>query len=332
MTFRIGRRAFLALLGGAAAAWPLAAQAQASKNIPRLCFLTYDPGTLQSNRFDAPFQGLRDLGYANGQNIAIDYLSVEGNGERFPALAGECLRLKADVIAVSTTPAAQAAMAATRTIPIIMIALGDPVRTGLVNSLAQPGGNVTGLSLMVPEVAAKRLGLLKEAIPGISRVLVLAYLADPIAPLQVKALEEAARSLGVTLQVHDIRTADDLPAAFDAAAKEHAEALLTTAESIFVAQRARVTELAARYKLPAMYCYSTHVVDFGGLMAYDVSYPDLIRRAASYVDRILKGAKASDLPVEQPIKFEFSINLKTAKTLGLTIPPGVLAIADEVIE
>ena len=243
------RRDFITLLGGATA-WPLTAHAQAPKNIPRLCFLTFDPGTLQSNRFDAFFQGLRDLGYANGQNIVIDYLSAEGNGERFPALASECLRLKADVIAVSTTPAAQAAMAATRSIPILMIGLGDPVRTRLVSSLAQPGGNVTGLSLMVPEVAAKRLGLLKEAIPGISRVLVLSYLADPIAPLQVKALEEAARSLGVTLQVHDIRTADDFPAAFDDAAKEHAEALLTTAESIFAAQRARVTELAARYKLP----------------------------------------------------------------------------------
>jgi putative ABC transport system substrate-binding protein len=212
-----------------------------------------------------------------------------------------------------------------------MIGLGDPVRTGLVNSLAQPGGNITGLSLMVPEVAAKRLGLLKETIPGISRVLVLTYLADPIAPLQVKALEEAARSLGVTLQIHDIRTADDLPVAFDAAAKDQAEALLTTAESIFVAQGGRVTELAARYNLPAMYCYS-NVVDLGGLMAYDVSYADVIRRAASYVDRILKGVKVSDLPVEQPIKFEFSINLKTAKTLGLIIPPGVLAIADRVIE
>jgi putative ABC transport system substrate-binding protein len=271
------RRDFITLLGGATA-WPLTAHAQAPKNIPRLCFLTFDPGTLQSNRFDAFFQGLRDLGYANGQNIVIDYLSAEGNGERFPALASECLRLKADVIAVSTTPAAQAAMAATRSIPILMIGLGDPVRTRLVSSLAQPGGNVTGLSLMVPEVAAKRLGLLKEAIPGISRVLVLSYLADPIAPLQVKALEEAARSLGVTLQVHDIRTADDFPVAFDDAAKEHAEALLTTAESIFAAQRARVTELAARYKLPAMYCYS-NVVDIGGLMAYDVSYPDVIRRS-----------------------------------------------------
>jgi putative tryptophan/tyrosine transport system substrate-binding protein len=326
------RRDFITMLGGATAVWSLAARAQQPKNLPRLCFLTFDPGTLQSNRFEAFFQGLRDLGYINGQNIAIDYLSAEGNGERFPALAAECVRLKADVIAVSATPAAQAAMAASRTIPITMIGLGDPVRTRLVSSLAQPGGNVTGLSLMVPEVAAKRLGLLKEAIPGISRVLVLSYLADPIAPLQVKALEDAAPSLGVALQVHDIGTADDLPTAFDAAAKEHAEALITTAESIFAAQGARVTEFAARYKLPAMYCYSTNVIDFGGLMAYDVSYPDVIRRAASYVDRILKGAKASDLPVEQPIKFEFSINLKTAQTLGLTIPPGVLAIADKVVE
>src|SRR5215470_11535420 len=229
------RREFITLLGGAAA-WPLAARAQQPKNLPRLCFLTFDPSTLQSNRFDAFFQGLRDLGYANGQNIAIDYLSAAGDGNRFPALAAECLRLKADVIAVSTTPAAQAAIAATHAVPIIIIGLGDPVRTGLVNSLAHPGGNVTGLSLMVPEVAAKRLGLLKEAIPGISRVLVLSYLADPIAPLQVKALEVAARSLGVTLQVHDIRTADDLPAAFDAAAKDHAESHPTTAESIFIAQ------------------------------------------------------------------------------------------------
>jgi putative ABC transport system substrate-binding protein len=326
------RRDFIWGIVGSVAAGPLSARAQAPKTMPRLCFLTFDPGTLQSNRFEAFFQGLRDLGYANGQNIAIDYLSAEGNGERFPALAAECLRLKADIIVVSTTPGAKAAIVATHTIPIVMIGLGDPVRTGLVKGLAQPGGNVTGLSLMVPEVAVKRLGLLKEAIPGISRVLVLSYLVDPIAPLQVKALQEAASSLGVTVQVHDIHTADDLPAAFDAAAKDHVDAFLTTAESLFVTQRARLTELAARYKLPAMYSYSTNVVDAGGLMAYDVSYPDVIRRAASYVDRILKGAKPSDLPIEQPTKFEFSINLKTAKTLGLTIPSGVLAIADKVIE
>jgi putative ABC transport system substrate-binding protein len=242
------------------------------------------------------------------------------------------LRLGGDVIVVSTTPAAQAAMAATRTVPIIMIGLGDPVRTGLVNSLVEPGGNVTGLSLMVPEMGAKRLGLLKEAIPEITRILVLTYFADPIAAVQVQALQEAARSRGVTLQVRDIRSGDDLPAAFEAAAAENAQALLTTAESIFVAQRTRVTELAARYKIPAMYCYSRHVIDAGGLMAYEASYSDVIRRAASYVDRVLKGATASDLPVGLPTEFEFTINLKTARTLGLTIPPAVLALTDKVVE
>jgi putative tryptophan/tyrosine transport system substrate-binding protein len=331
---QLKRRELLTLIGGAAAAWPLAARAQQPKNVPRLCFLTFDPGTLlsRSPRFDAFFQGLRDLGYVDGQTINIDYLSADGQGERFPKLAAECLRLKADIIAVSTTPAAQVAKDATHTVPIVMIALGDPVGTGLVDSLARPGGNVTGMSQMVPEVAAKRLGLLKEAVPGISRVLVLSYLDDPIAPVQVKALKDAAPSLGVTLQIHDIRSGDDLSAAFDDGAKEHAEGLLTTAESMFVVHRARVTELAARYRLPAIYPYSIQAVDAGGLMAYDVNNSDLFRRAATYVDMILKGVKPSDLPVQQPTKFEFVINLKTAKTLGLTFPPGLLAIADKVIE
>jgi putative ABC transport system substrate-binding protein len=325
------RRQFISLLGGAAASWPLGARAQQSKKIPRLCFLTFDPGTLQATRF-AFFEGLRDLGYVDGRSINIDYLSAEGRGERFPALAAECLRRKADIIAVSTTPAAQAAKNATLTTPIVMIALGDPVGTGLVDSLAQPGRNVTGMSMMVPEVAAKRLGLLKESVPGISRVLVRTYLDDPIALLQVKALKDAAPSLGVTLQIQDVRTGDDLPAAFEAGAKEHAEGMITTAESMFAIHRAQVAELAARYRLPAMYCYSAHVLDAGGLMAYDTNYSDLQRRAATYVDMILKGAKPSDLPVQQPTKFEFVIILKTAMTLGITIPPGVLAIADEVIE
>jgi putative tryptophan/tyrosine transport system substrate-binding protein len=328
----IRRREFITLLGGAAAAWPLVARAQQSKNIPRLCFLTFDPGTLRSTRFDAFFEGLRDLGYVDGQSITIDYLSAEGHGEEFPALAAECLRRKADIIALSTTPAARAAKNATRTIPIVMIALGDPVGTGLVDSLAQPGANVTGMSMMVPELAAKRLELLKEAVPRIARVLVLSYLTDPIAPLQVKALKEAARLLDVTLQVHDIQTANDLPAAFDAGIRERAEGLLTTAESIFVAERARVSGLAARYRLPAIYPYSIQVTEAGGLMAYDVNFPDLERRAATYVDRILRGAKPSDLAIQQPSKFALVINLKTARALGLEVPPTLLARADEVIE
>jgi putative tryptophan/tyrosine transport system substrate-binding protein len=328
------RREFITLFGGAAAVWPVAARAQHLKKIPRLCFLTFDPGTLQSRppRFDPFFESLRDLGYVDGQTITVHYLTADGHGERFPALAAECAGLNADIIAVSTTPAAQAAKSATRTIPIVMIALGDPVGTGLVDSLAQPGGNITGMSLMVPEAAAKRLGLLKEAVPGISRVLVLSYVDDPIAPVQVKALKAAAASLGVTLQIREIRTGDDLPAAFDAGAEERAEGLLTTAESLFVVHRARVAELAARYRLPAIYPFAVQVVDAGGLMAYDVNTGDLFRRAATYVDKILRGARPSDLPVQQPTKFEFVINLKTAKTLGLTFPPGLLAIADQVIE
>jgi putative tryptophan/tyrosine transport system substrate-binding protein len=328
------RRDFITLIGGAAAAWPLAAHAQQPKKIPRLCFLTFDPGTLQSRspRFDPFFDGLRDLGYVNGQTVQIDYLSAEGHGERFPALAAECLRLKADIIAVSTTPAAQAAKNATRTIPIVMIALGDPVGTGLVDNLAQPGGNITGMSMMVPELAAKRLGLLKEAVPRLSRVLVLSYLPDPIAPLQVKALNEAARSLGVALQIKDIQTGDDLPAAFDAGVTERVEGLLTTAESMFVVHRTQVAELAARHRLPAIYPYSIQVTDGGGLMAYDISIADLHGRAAKYVDRILKGAKPSDLPVQQPTNLKFVINLKTARALGLDLPASILALADEVIE
>jgi len=327
------RREFITLLGGSFA-WPFAARAQQPKKVPRLCFLTFDPGTAHSPspRFNPFFEGLRELGYVDGQNIAIDYLSADGDGERFPALAAECLRLNADIIAVSTTPAAQAAKNATRTIPIVMIALGDPVGTGLVDSLAQPGGNLTEMSLMVPEVAAKRLNLLTQIRSGISRVLVLTYLDDPIAPLQVHALQNAARSLRVTLRVRNVETGDDLPAAFDAGTKERAHGVLTTAESLFIVNGARVAELAARHRLPAIYPYTMQVVDAGGLMAYDVRIADLFRRAATYVDRILKGAKPGDLPIEQPTKFEFVINLKTAKTLGLTFPPGLLAIADQVIE
>jgi putative tryptophan/tyrosine transport system substrate-binding protein len=268
----------------------------------------------------------------DGQTIIIDYLSADGDAERFPALTAECLRLKADIIAVSTTPATRVAKNATRSIPIVMLALGDPVGTGLVDSLAKPGGNVTGMSAMLSELAAKRLALLMEAVPGISRVLVLSYLADPIAPLQVKALKDAAPSLGVVLQIQEIQSGDYLPAAFDAGAREHAQALLTMGESMFVVHRARVSELAARYRLPAIYPYTIQVVDGGGLMAYDSSYPDLIRRAAAYVDRILKGAKPSDLPVQQPTKFELVINLKAAKAIGLTISESFLLRADRLIE
>jgi putative ABC transport system substrate-binding protein len=242
------------------------------------------------------------------------------------------LRLKADIIAVTTTPAALAVKNATRTIPTVMVALGDPVGTGLVDSLARPGGNLTGMSQMTSGLAAKRLEVLKEAVPAISRVLVLSYLVDPIAPLQIKALKEAAPSLGVTLLIHDIRTADDLPGALDGAVREHAQGLLTTAESLFRLQRARVTELAAHHRLPAVYSYAAFARDSGGLTAYDVNNSDLHKRAATYVDKILKGAKPSDLVVQQPTKFDLVINLKTAQALRLTIPQSLLVRADEIIQ
>jgi len=327
------RRVFNLFFGAAMAVWPLAGHAEQPNKIPHLCFLTFDPGTLQSRspRFDAFFEGLRELGYVNGQTISIDYLSAEGLDERYPALVSQCLRFNADIIAVSTTPAAQAAKRATRTIPIVMIALGDPVGTGLVESIAKPGGNVTGMSMMVPELAVKRLELLKEAVPGISRVLVLSYLADPIAPLQVAALDKAAPSLGVTIFVRDIRGEADLAAAFDAGVREHVDGLLITAESVLVVYRVRISEFAARLKLPAVYPYSIQVTD-GGLMAYDTNIPDLHRNAALYVDKILKGAKPSDLPIQQPTKLSLIINLKAAAAIGLKLPPSLLARADKVIE
>ena len=327
----IDRRTFLAGTGAALLAAPLAAEAQQAKKLPRLCFLTFDPGTTQSSRFTPFFQHLRELGYVEGRTITIDYLSTDGRGERFPALAVECLRLKADIIVVTTTPAAQAAKNATRTIPIVMHMLGDPVATGLVASLARPGGNVTGVTIMASGLSAKRLEMLKAAVPRLSRVLVLSYLVDPIAAPQVKELESAAHSLGVKLLVQDVRTGDDLPAAFDAGTRWHADGLLTTAESILVVQRKRIVELASQHRLPALYPYRA-VVDSGGLMAYDSFTPALQARTATYVDRILKGEKPSQLPVEQPTKFELVINLKTAKALGLTIPPSLLGRADEVIQ
>jgi putative tryptophan/tyrosine transport system substrate-binding protein len=323
--------AFFAML--ALLAMPAVSEGQQSKQIPRLCVLTPEPGTLhtRSPQLDVFFQALRDLGYVNGQSIIVDYLSADNHGERFPSLVDDCLRRKADVIFASTTPAAVAAKNATRTTPIV-IRTGDPVATGLVKSLAQPGGNVTGVSLMIPELAAKRLQLLKEAVPGISRVMVLTYLVDPIAPLQVKAMTEAAPSLGVTLQVYDIRSGDEIPAVFEAAVREGAQGLVVTAETIFFTYRSLVGELATRHRLPTMYNTWIQAREGGGLMAYSPVSSEVQRRVAGYVERILKGAKPSDLPVEQPTKFELLINLKAAEALGLTIPPTLLARADEVIE
>jgi putative ABC transport system substrate-binding protein len=290
--------------------------------------MSYDP-----SRFDAFFQTLRDLGYVDGQSISIDYLSAQGDGERFPALVDECLSRKADVIVATTTPAARVAKKkATSTVPIVMIALGDPLRTGLVDSLARPEGNITGATMMTSDLAGKRLELLKQAAPRLSRALVLSNLADPIAPLQVRVLEAAAPSLGVALVIRDIRAVDDLPAAFEVGLRDGADGLIVTGESIFVVNRARLTELAARHKLPAIYPWSLMVTDAGGLMAYDSNEPDLHWHAAGYVDRIFKGAKPSELPIHRPTNVQLVINLKAARALGLTIPAAVLTRAHQIIE
>jgi putative ABC transport system substrate-binding protein len=329
------RRAFIAV-ACAAVAWPMCGVTQPVKRVPRLCFLTFDPGTSQSpaKRFEAFFERLRELGYANGETIAIDYLHPEGRSDRYPELAAECLHLKADIIVVSTTPGAQALKNATATIPIVMVALGDPVGAKLVDSLSHPGGNLTGTTIMTSVLAVKRLELLKQAVPELSRVLVLTYPVDPISPLQVEAMKEAASTLGVTLHVIGIKTPDDLPAAFEAGSAVGAQGVLTTAESIFRVARAQVTELAARHRLPAVYPFAVIAQENGGLMAYDVSDNghELHRSAADYVDRILKGATPSELPIQQPTVLQLVINLKTAKALGLTLPPTLLARADEVIE
>lgn len=309
-------------------------EAQKSGKIPRLCFLTFDPGTLQtrSPRFDGFFHGLRDLGYVDGRNIHITYLSADNKGDRFPALIDECLKLKPDVIAVTTTPAAHLLKKATRTIPVVMVALGDPLGTGLVDSLSKPSQNITGMSLMVPQLAVKRLELLKELVPGLSRVLVLSFLADPIAPIQVKEMEGAARSMSVTLQVEDIRTADDLPGAFAAASRAGAQGALVTEESMFIVHRAQVTQLAAKHRLPVVYPFVLAVTDAAGLMAYTVKTYQVHRNAAAYVDRILKGAKIADLPVLQPTEFELVISLKTAQALGIAIPAPLRLRATQLIE
>src|SRR5215475_9761086 len=315
------RREFIALFGGAAA-WPLAARAQQSKT-PRLCFLTFDPGTLETTRFKPFFQALRDLGYVDGQTITIDYLSASGQGDRFPDLAADCVRSKADVIVVTTTPAAKAAKSATSSIPIVMYPLGDPVITGLVASLNRPEGNMTGLTFMASGIAAKRLELLKEVVPKISRVLVLSYRVDPISVPQLEELESAATSLGLNLLIQDIRSADDIGTAFNAGVEEGVEGVLTTAESIFAAQAKRVAQLALEHKLPGLYPYRI-VVDAGGLMAFDSYTSGFQARTATYVEKILKGSNPRDLPIERPTKFELVINMRTAKTLDLTIPSSLI--------
>jgi putative ABC transport system substrate-binding protein len=287
----VAQRAVVVAAAFALIGTPFPAHAFQAPKAPRLCFLTLDPGTLQANRFGAFFDGVRDLGYIAGRNLTIDYLSAEGRPERLPALAKECVQLNSDIIVATTTPFAQAAKAATSTIPIVMLVLGDPVGTNLADSLGRPGGNVTGTTSMASGLSAKRLELLKTAAPRISRILVLAQLTDPIAGAQIEELRRSASSLGVQLQIRDINSADDLPAAFSAGARERADALLVTSGSMFIVHRARVTELAARHRWPAMYS-NRPIGEAGGLMVYDADRATLEAATANYVDKLLKGARA----------------------------------------
>ena len=312
---------------------PLAAEARQPGKVHRIGFL----GTASASDFayarliESFRQGLRDLGYEEGKNIVIEYRWAEGRAERLPDLAAELVRLKVDVIVSHGTPGPLAAKHATSTIPIVMTSAGDPVGSGLVASLARPGGNVTGLNLLAPELGGKRLQLLKEVVPGVSRVAVLWNAANPYPVLVWRETEVSAPTLGVQLQSLEVRGPYDFESAFGAAIRGRAGALLTVEDPLTVIHRTQIVDFAAKSRLPAMYGIR-EFVDVGGLMSYGANIADLYRRAATYVDKILKGAKPSDLPVEQPTKFEFVINLKTAKALGLTMPQSLLIRADQVIQ
>jgi putative tryptophan/tyrosine transport system substrate-binding protein len=328
----VPRRAFMAIIAGGLLAAPLAAQAQPAGKVWRIGVLSSgSPSGSAVARVDAFKQGLRELGYVEGQNTVIESRWGAGKYESLPALAAELVRLKMDVILTAGVPAIRAAKEATSTIPIIMAVVVDPVATGLVASLARPGGNITGLSVMTPELVGKQLGMLKEIVPRASRVAVLWNPTNLGNPPQLRAAELAARTLGMRLQPLEARSPRDIDNAFAAMTKEAAGAIVVLVDVMFIDQRTRIADLAATRRLPAVYGQVEHV-ESGGLMAYAPSFLDNFRRAAVYVDKILKGAKPGDLPIEQATKFELVINLKTAKALGLTIPPSLLARADQVIE
>ncbi len=318
------------LLGGLFS--PLAVAAQQAAKVPRIGFLAQN--LAPSGPQEAFLQGLRDVGYVEGRNIVIEYRDAEGKFERLPALAAEVVALKVDVIVAPSTVAALAAKHATRTLPIVFAGANDPVTDGLVTSLARPGGNVTGLSSLGPELAGKRLELLKQADPGVSRVAVLWQPGGSGERTEKDILKEtdvAARALGVRLQVVEARGPADLDRAFSDMTKARAGALTVVGSPLFVNERRRLADLAAKNRLPAVYPGRLYV-DAGGLMSYGPNLADLLRRAATYVDKILKAAKPADLPIEQPTKFELVINLKAAKALGITIPRSVLGRADQVIQ
>jgi putative ABC transport system substrate-binding protein len=331
----MNRRAFVA--GGVALlAAPRGGEAQQAAKVARLGYL--GTGSLESPEIQANLnafrQGLSDLGYVEGPGIHIEYRTADGKLEQLAALATELVRLKVDIIVAAATPAARAAQQATTTIPVVAVAMGDPVRDGLVASLARPGANITGSTFLGPELVPKRLEILKEAIPKISRAAALWHpgaFSERTTQDMLKETERVARALGVHLQLVEARRADEFDRAFTAMTNARADALVTFPSPMLYSERRRLVGLAAKHRLPSMF-NAREFVELGGLMAYGASIADLNRRAAIYIDKILKGAKPADLPVEQPTKFELVINLKTAKALGLTIPQSLLLRADEVIQ
>jgi putative tryptophan/tyrosine transport system substrate-binding protein len=305
------------------------AQAQQPKKVPRIGYLTAASLSAFAARTEAFRQGLRELGYIEGKNILIEYRYADGKTDRVPALADELVRIKVDVIVTGGAPATLSAKDATRTIPIVMGSDADPVGSGVVASLARPGGNITGLSTLATDISGKRLELLKEIVPRLSHVAVFGTSTYPGNGQALKEMEVAAGAFGMKLQYLDVLDSNDIANAFREASKAHA--VLVLASSVLLSQRTRITDLVIKNRVPAIYPNGEYVED-GGLMSYGPNIVDLFRRAATYVDKILKGAKPADLPVEQPKKFEFIINLKAAKQIGLTIPPNVLARADRVIK
>lgn len=319
------------LFAGALLAIAATAEPQQPTKVARIGFLVDGPLSTHSTRIQAFRQGLRELGYVEEKNIAVEYRYAAGMSDRLSDLASELVSLKVDVIVAGGTPAVLAAKKATKTIPIVFASVGNPVGSGIVESLAHPGANVTGLSSFAADLSGKRLEVLKEAFPKISRVAVFWYPSNASSAVGWREIQAAASPLGVQLQSVEVQVSNDFDSAFKAVIRERAQAILPHAGSLANNNRARILDFAVKNRLPAMYA-DTEFVQAGGLMAYGPSYADLNRRAAIYVDKILKGTKPADLPVEQPTKFEFIVNLKAAKQIGVTIPPNVLARADRVIK
>ena len=324
----MNRREFITLVGGAAA-WPLTARAQSK--IPRIGFLGNSTAALEANLLDAFREGLRELGYEEGRNIIIEYRWADGKYDHFPVLVAELIAAKVDAIVTAGTPAALAVKKATTTVPLVMVAVGDPIGTGLVPSLARPGGNLTGLSSIAPDLEGKRLQLLREVTPALSYVAMFINSLNPFHVSSMKQARDAAQTMGIKLQLHDIRKSEDLDDAFAAIRKDRPDALLILADRVFLHNRERIGDFANEQRLPNVNAYK-ELVEVGGLMSYGPSYEDMHKRAAIYVDKILKGAKPADLPIEQPSKFTFIVNIKAAKTLGVTVPSQLLGLADQLIE